>query len=141
MDRDWELEAACRSEDPEIWFSGGKRSLAKHICLNACPVREECLAAVLEREADVAETYRRGITAGLTGRQRYALTQAQKPDVKPQKRPKPTGRPRSAPCGTRSAYQRHLRNKEPIDDACRDANSASRRAWAATGSTQLRAAG
>ena len=26
-----------------------------------------------------------------------------------------------APCGTPSAYRRHLRNDEPIDDACRDA--------------------
>lgn len=29
-----------------------------------------------------------------------------------------------APCGTRSAYQRHVRNQEPIDDACRAANTA-----------------
>lgn len=25
----------------------------------------------------------------------------------------------SAPCGTTSAYKRHKRNKEPVDDACR----------------------
>lgn len=28
-----------------------------------------------------------------------------------------------APCGTRSAYNRHLRNKEPVDEACRQANN------------------
>ncbi|MBB2956980.1 hypothetical protein [Pseudoclavibacter helvolus] len=37
------------------------------------------------------------------------------------------GRPK-APCGTDSAYRRHLRNKEPIDDACREAHAAERRA-------------
>lgn len=26
-----------------------------------------------------------------------------------------------APCGTRSAYERHIRNKEPVDPACRKA--------------------
>jgi hypothetical protein len=29
----------------------------------------------------------------------------------------------SAPCGTLSAYQRHFRKGEPIDDACREANA------------------
>lgn len=36
--------------------------------------------------------------------------------------PKPT-----APCGTKPAYDRHLRNKEPIDDACRRANTVAKR--------------
>ncbi|MFJ9214268.1 hypothetical protein [Streptomyces sp. NPDC102264] len=31
-------------------------------------------------------------------------------------------------CGTRSAYQRHLRLKEPTDEACRAANAAHDRA-------------
>lgn len=36
------------------------------------------------------------------------------------KRKKPTRQ--LVPCGTLSAYQRHLVKKEPIDDACREAN-------------------
>jgi len=32
-----------------------------------------------------------------------------------------------APCGTESAYRRHLRNGDPIDVACRDAHAAGRR--------------
>lgn len=36
------------------------------------------------------------------------------------------GRPK-APCGTESAYRRHLRNDEPVDVACRDAHAAGRR--------------
>lgn len=35
----------------------------------------------------------------------------------------PAADPKLAACGTRSAYQRHVRNKEPIDDACRAANT------------------
>ncbi|GAA3009137.1 hypothetical protein [Microbacterium aurantiacum] len=37
------------------------------------------------------------------------------------------GRPK-APCGTDAAYRRHLRNDEPVDEACRDAHAATRRA-------------
>ncbi|MFI0768580.1 hypothetical protein ACH4TQ_27390 [Streptomyces sp. NPDC021218] len=32
-----------------------------------------------------------------------------------------------APCGTVSAYQRHVRKGEPIDDACRTANTEAKR--------------
>lgn len=34
-------------------------------------------------------------------------------------------------CGTRAAYMRHRRRGEPVDQACRDANTAYTRAWAA----------
>jgi hypothetical protein len=33
----------------------------------------------------------------------------------------PPGRPVTAPCGSASAYKRHVRKGEPIDDACREA--------------------
>ncbi|MEV8432032.1 WhiB family transcriptional regulator [Streptomyces chartreusis] len=46
-----------------------------------------------------------------------------------------TGRP-PAPCGTRSAYQRHVKKGEPIDDACRRANTVADRRLRATGSTK-----
>lgn len=32
-----------------------------------------------------------------------------------------------APCGTQSAYTRHVKNGEPIDDACRQANTEAKR--------------
>ena len=32
-----------------------------------------------------------------------------------------------APCGTKAAYERHLRRKEPVDDACRLANTKAQR--------------
>lgn len=37
------------------------------------------------------------------------------------------GRPK-APCGTDAAYRRHLRNGEPVDDACRKAHTMAGRA-------------
>ena len=32
-----------------------------------------------------------------------------------------------APCGTKAAYERHLRRKEPVDDECRLANTKAQR--------------
>lgn len=37
------------------------------------------------------------------------------------------GRPK-APCGTDSAYRRHLRNNDPVDAACRQAHTEAQRA-------------
>jgi hypothetical protein len=45
---------------------------------------------------------------------------ALKPETKPVK---------LAPCGTLSAHTRHVRRKEPIDQACRDVHAAHMREW------------
>lgn len=60
MDREWELEALCRSREPEIWFSQKSLSRAKNVCLEA----------ILARESQTADTLRSGNIAGLTGAQR-----------------------------------------------------------------------
>lgn len=44
------------------------------------------------------------------------------------------GRP-LAPCGTLAAYQRHMRKHEPIDDACRQANTDAKRKQTGAGKT------
>ncbi|NUS83009.1 MAG: WhiB family transcriptional regulator [Streptomyces sp.] len=136
MDREWELRAACRSQDPDIWFSKGTWKQAKAICLDECPVREACLEATLAREAQTADTLRAGIMAGLTGAERAALARSRmKPEVK---KPKPKRTPgagrRLAPCGTESAYSRHQRKGEPIDQACREAHAQVSRHYRRTGS-------
>ncbi|MFG1671032.1 WhiB family transcriptional regulator [Streptomyces sp. Y7] len=41
-----------------------------------------------------------------------------------------------APCGTRAAYQRHLRRGEPVDEACRAANAREAGRYRRTGSTR-----
>ena len=137
MDREWELKALCRSQDPEIWFSKKTLSQAKKICTDECPVREECLEAILARESLTADSLRSGIVAGLTGQQRAKLAAAQRSEkpAKPKKAPG-TGRP-LAPCGTRSAYHRHVRKQEPIDDECRAANSRAAVEYRATGSVKV----
>jgi hypothetical protein len=42
----WTLRAACRDEDPELWFSADPADVAKAQAICArCPVRPECSAA------------------------------------------------------------------------------------------------
>ncbi|MET8765513.1 WhiB family transcriptional regulator [Streptomyces sp. NPDC004658] len=142
MEREWELRAICRREDPEVWFSRRTAARAKQLCLKECPVREECLEAILAREAKTANSMRAGIIAGLTGAERAKLAasrSAKAPVKKPQAAPPGPGRPQ-APCGTRSAYQRHLRKKEPVCAACRAANARSGVQYRRTGSSQVPAA-
>lgn len=145
MDREWELQAACRSQDPDIWFSSKSIGLARQIC-QGCPVQMDCLEAALVREAGVAKAFRTGLVANTTGAQRWSIEQQRKAAAgvpKPKPKRKPTRRPPSKsvpPCGTPAAYQRHLRREEPIDQACREANAAARRQYRRTGSTKTAAA-
>ncbi|WP_282795153.1 WhiB family transcriptional regulator [Streptomyces sp. CC224B] len=72
MTREWELKAACRDKDPDLFFSGKTRAEALSTC-HSCVVRGECLTAALAREKGLARVQRRGIVAGLTGAQRFDL--------------------------------------------------------------------
>ncbi|MFJ6896124.1 WhiB family transcriptional regulator [Streptomyces hokutonensis] len=140
--RAWELSALCRNEDPELWFSDRTRAIAMALC-RSCEVLQECRAAVLHREDGLPKCDRGGIVAGLTGDQRHALeTRLKRIPVLPPEAPTRTvptqpGRPpgEPAPCGTRSAYQRHVRKGEPVDDACRAANARSASQYRRTGTT------
>ena len=76
---------------------------ARAICRD-CPALNACREYALTHD----ET---GIYAGMTEHERAQL-----------KRPQPT-----APCGTLSAYQRHLRRRETPCRACRDAQNALQR--------------
>ncbi|WP_406006457.1 WhiB family transcriptional regulator [Streptomyces sp. NBC_00637] len=143
--RAWESSAACRHQDADLWFSRRSSSRAVAICA-ACPVLAHCRAAVLLREKGLPECHRDGVIAGLTGPQRHALEhQADRSRQVPPadlqtSRVAPAGVPRgqSAPCGTRAAYQRHLRLREPVDEACRLANARSAGRYRRTGTTRVR---
>jgi hypothetical protein len=143
MDREWELKAACRSEDPDIFFSSKSVGLARQTC-QGCPVRMECLESALVREAAVAKESRTGIVAGLTGAQRWAIDKQRKAAAKAEgkkpaeKAPGPGRKP--SPCGTEGAYQRHVRKGEPIDQRCKDAHALAYREYRRTGSTRVPAA-
>ena len=77
---DWQERAACRHEDPELFFCGGDGANAKHnassqpardICNGTqdrprCPVRDECLAYALHNGE------RFGVFGGTTPSQREA---------------------------------------------------------------------
>ncbi|MFC8436541.1 WhiB family transcriptional regulator [Streptomyces sp. NPDC057253] len=143
MDREWELQAACRSMDPDVFFSQKTIGLAKQTC-KGCPVQMECLEAALVREDGVPKAFRIGLVANTTGAQRWSIEQQRKAAAAAPQPPKkkPAGRPRSKSgpeCGTPAAYQRHLRYGEPVDQACKDANAASRRQYRRTGSTKVSA--
>ncbi|WP_405997964.1 WhiB family transcriptional regulator [Streptomyces sp. NBC_00829] len=145
--RPWELSAACRDKDGDLWFSGRTRGRAVAIC-TACPVLDDCRAAVLRCEEGLPKCDRVGIIAALTGAQRYALEHERKrqqhpPPASDATDRMPAGRPARelAPCGTRAAYQRHLRRREPVDDACRAANSRGAGRYRRTGSTESHTAG
>ena len=70
---DWRLSAACRTEDPELFFPTGSEGGWKYVIVEAkkvcarCPVRESCLRFALdERIGD-------GIFGGLTDKERAAF--------------------------------------------------------------------
>jgi WhiB family transcriptional regulator, redox-sensing transcriptional regulator len=74
----WMTEAACRSEDPELFFpiSAGDASTdqirqATSIC-HRCPVRAECLRYAL------INNVRHGIWGGRTEQERLAMTRARR---------------------------------------------------------------
>lgn len=60
MNEEWRNAAACRSNDPELWFpfGNGKKAQpqiaeAKAVCAG-CPVRADCLAWAFEARDDHA---------------------------------------------------------------------------------------
>jgi len=70
---DWRHEAACREEDPEVFFPVGNTGPAlaqieeaKKIC-ERCPVKELCLAWALESGQDA------GVWGGLSEDERRAM--------------------------------------------------------------------
>jgi WhiB family redox-sensing transcriptional regulator len=133
----WADRAACRGYDLDLFFSDAARNIheAKQIC-RRCPVREECLDEGLRAE----DGSRYGIYGGLTPDERAELigeAQRTAAEARGQEPPKPrTGR-KPAKCGTRSAYQRHVKNGEPIDPACRAANTDADRRLRTTGTTKV----
>lgn len=100
----WHNQAACRAPDvnPD-WFypANGGGNEAKKICAE-CPVRQQCLTYALENNI------MHGIWGGCGERTRQKMRNS---DITP------------AGCGTRLAYQRHLRRRETPCDLCRAANA------------------
>lgn len=66
------------------------------------------------------------------------LTDARERDAR-SRAGRPVPNPRHAPCGTRSAYARHVEKREPVDDACRRAHNRGQAAYSRTGTTKVSA--
>lgn len=113
----WRDRAACRADDPDLYFD--ERTPAGALSCGVCPVRAQCLAEAMEWEGNAGPGDRHGIYGGLTSKARARLAGTR--GVKPRRHS--GGRP-LAPCGTESAYNRHVRRDEPIDDRCRQAHAA-----------------
>lgn len=122
---DWRDEGACREEPAELFFDGtaAAEAEARSVCLR-CPVMLTC------REWAISNREAYGTWGGMTERERRTILKIRIKDGTDE--PRRGGRPR-ARCGTASAYDRHVKLGEPIDDACRAAHataSAERRARA-----------
>lgn len=135
----WAAHAACQGADVDAFFTDSSYGIAraKAFC-GACPVQDACLAEALRAE----DGCRYGIYGGLTPKERADLVKSAArqraaglpaPSVP---EPPRIGRP-VAQCGTRSAYQRHLKLGEPVDAACRAANTAADRRLRTTGTTKV----
>lgn len=110
-DRDWVTRAACRGEDPELFFPERGRDprieTAFSIC-ERCPVPDECAVYAQESGSEY------GIWGGkLQGR-----------DSRLKRPTRRRGYTRDLmPCGTSAAYMRHISHGEEPCMPCRSANA------------------
>ena len=107
---DWRHRAACRDEDPELFFPVGESGpalaqteQAKAVC-RRCPVVDACLAWAI----DAGEAH--GVWGATTPEERRA--------VKRRKAGRPRNSPTVQPCGTPAAYRRHQRRGEKPCGPC-----------------------
>lgn len=105
----WRQDAACAGKDPELFFPPRSNSIAAHqaqaVC-KTCPVQRQCLAWAVETRVEF------GVWGGTTeaSRRRMGI------------KPKQGGARKLKPCGTRAAYDRHVKRGEVICDDCREQN-------------------
>lgn len=125
--RSWRDQAACVGTGDLMFPEPSDRrgiSAAKKVCA-ACPVMNVCLVEAMEDEDGRSKANRFGVRGGRDTGQRYAMYRRIAPA--PVKQREYTGGKPLAPCGTQGAYDRHIRRKEPIDEACRKAHADRRR--------------
>ncbi|MEU9208493.1 WhiB family transcriptional regulator [Streptomyces sp. NPDC048415] len=127
---DWQEQAACH-HDGELFFDPRFEYMARAIC-SRCPVRVECLAAVLEAERGESRDRRHGIVAGLGPGERWRIDpEANRNDLIASEGTPPA-------CGTYQALMRHFSLGEPVDPVCRSGDT--RRHAASTDSRSRRKA-
>jgi WhiB family redox-sensing transcriptional regulator len=109
---DWRHHAACRDEDPELFFPLGDNDAAhlqaeqaKRVCLR-CPVIEWCAQWAIDNRME------NGVWGGLDETQLRNIHRHRTP----------SRRREPARCGTRPGYKRHLREHTGICEPCAEAN-------------------
>ncbi|MEV4974417.1 WhiB family transcriptional regulator [Streptomyces scopuliridis] len=131
---EWSRHAAC-TDDPDLFFSTFTQ-LAKKIC-TACRVANDCHEWIMDVERGQSVHLRFGVIAGLTPHERAVHDPAAPNPTRPPTEPKPKApaakkkRRRKLPppaCPSTRAYKHHVRQGEPIDDACRAVYNEERRA-------------
>lgn len=134
---EWRDYAACRAEDPEIFFPEGRKSggdvrTAQAIC-HGCPVRIECGTTAIKD----GEFW--GVWGGMSQnqlrqqRRRTGSRTAAKPEAPKARRKSPE----PAVCGTNSGHRKHVRDKTPICDPCRQAHADADARLRRTGTTKV----
>jgi hypothetical protein len=129
---DWRPSGACASGEwnPDWWTTDDtawtRRRWAMWVCINECPVRQQC-GQWAQEHTDLVD---RAVYGGMwwtrtrddTGRRygpvrpsRYATPE------KPPAGARTFGVRQTKPCGTRAGAQRHRERGEPRDDACAQA--------------------
>jgi len=105
--KNWRDDAACREEDPELFFPLGNTGTAitqaeeaRAIC-RRCPAIEACGEWALATGQDA------GVWGGMTEDERRTIRRRRSRKAAP--RPE---------CGTVEGYQRHSKNGQHIDDLC-----------------------
>ena len=108
---EWRLRGACVGTPVAWWFPrrGDPTAHLKRICAG-CPVRQECADYALPLAG------LRGAWGGLSEKERRRARAKLTPARLP------------AECGTPAGYTRHFRDGTPMCEACREADSAARRA-------------
>ncbi|MFJ6841407.1 WhiB family transcriptional regulator [Streptomyces griseoluteus] len=113
---DWMSQAACRKEDPDLFSDPDREQAARVICAVRCPVRAQCLAAVLAVEAGTAEVMRSDMVAGLTAHERWRMDARAPGHTK--ERPVLRFTAERPSCGSYLALLRHLAFGERVDHEC-----------------------
>jgi WhiB family redox-sensing transcriptional regulator len=108
----WRNQAACRNEEPDLFFPAGATGPAllqieeaKNVC-RRCPVVQQCAAWALGTNQE------HGVWGGYSETDRRRIRRGGNPN------------PRPAECGTRLGYQRHQRNSTTPCPPCCDAHTA-----------------
>ncbi len=115
----WMAQAACRLEDPELFFPGTKGDAARTQTAEAtavccgCPVLNDCLQHVIAIRPE------HGVWAAMSEADRRCMFKARRRAS--MQRPVD---PADVEHGTRRGYDWHRRQGEPPCDPCREAENA-----------------